>query len=109
MAPAPLGRVFAALADPNRRLLMTYLSERESATATELAAELPVTRQAVAKHLAALSSAGLVDARRSGRELRYRLTPEPLADAMAWMAAVGAEWDDRLAALRSYLASPRGR
>src|SRR5256885_1679478 len=80
---------------------------RETATATELAAELPVTRQAVAKHLAALNDAGLVESRREGRETRYELTPGPLAAAMDWMASVGAEWDSRLAALRKHLASRR--
>jgi DNA-binding transcriptional ArsR family regulator len=95
--------VFAALADPNRRRLLGYLAERETATATELAAELPVTRQAVAKHLTALRAAGLVEPSRQGRETRYRLTPAPLAEAMTWMAEVGAQWDDRLEALRRYL------
>jgi DNA-binding transcriptional ArsR family regulator len=95
--------VFAALADPNRRRLLGYLAERETATATELAAELPVTRQAVAKHLTALRAAGLVEPRRQGRETRYRLTPEPLAEAMTWIAEVGAQWDGRLEALRRYL------
>jgi DNA-binding transcriptional ArsR family regulator len=90
--------VFAALADPNRRRLLGYLAERETATATELAAELPVTRQAVAKHLTALRAAGLVEPRRQGRETRYRLTPEPLAEAMTWIAEVGAQWDGRLQA-----------
>lgn len=102
--------VFGALADPNRRRLLGYLAERETATATELAAELPVTRQAVAKHLAALHAAGLVEPSRHGRETRYRLTPEPLGDAVAWMAELGAQWDERLEALRAYLErrSPRG-
>ena len=102
-SPSDAGSVFSALGDPQRRLVVELLAERESATATELAAELPVTRQAVAKHLAALSRAGLVDARRAGRETRYRLTPAPLGDALAWMVGVGAEWDDRLAALRRHL------
>ena len=100
-----LGPVFDALADGNRRRVVGLLAEQESATATELAKELPVTRQAVAKHLAALESAGLVQSQRSGRETRYRLTPEPLAEAMSWMASVGAQWDERLAALRAYLDS----
>jgi DNA-binding transcriptional ArsR family regulator len=91
--------VFAALADPSRRFIVEALAERGDATATELAAELPVTRQAVAKHLGALADAGLVDAARAGRETRYRLTPGPLVDAAAWMSRVGSEWDDRLAAL----------
>ena len=107
--PENVGPVFAALSDANRRHLVRYLSEQESATATELAAELPVTRQAVAKHLAALSSAGLVEGRRSGREVRYRLTPEALEDAITWMAGVGERWDERLARLRAHVESSRSR
>jgi DNA-binding transcriptional ArsR family regulator len=97
--------VFNALADPNRRFLVESLAARGAATATQLAAELPVTRQAVAKHLAALSAAGLVDATRAGRETRYSLTPGPLTGAIAWMERVGAQWDDRLAALRRHIES----
>ena len=100
-----VGAVFSALADTNRRRVVGYLAEHETATATELATELPVTRQAVAKHLAALSAAGLVESGRLGRETRYRLTPEPMTAAMAWMASVGAQWDERLRALRTYLES----
>jgi DNA-binding transcriptional ArsR family regulator len=103
-APTPSPDVFAALADPNRRRLLEALSERGPATATELAAELPVTRQAVAKHLGALARAGLVSSERAGRETHYRVTPEPFEDAVAWMARVGGEWDRRLARLRRYLA-----
>ena len=90
--------VFAALADPTRRQVVQALAGGD-ATATELAAQFPVTRQAVVKHLGALGEAGLVDAERAGREVRYRLNPAPMAGAMAWMAAIGAEWDSRLAAL----------
>jgi len=97
------GLVFAALADPNRRYLLEALAARESATPTELAAELPVTRQAVSKHLAALAEAGLVEPARAGRETRYRLTPGPLADAQGWIERVGAAWDERLAALARHL------
>ncbi len=74
-------------------------------TQTELAARLPVTRQAVAKHLGALAAAGLVEPARAGRESRYRLTPAPFEAAALWMAALGAEWDRRLEALRSLLES----
>ena len=105
----PTGRVFDALADPNRRFVVEALAERETATATELAAELPVTRQAVAKHLAALNEAGLVESRRQGRETLYELTPGPLAAAMGWMASVGAEWDSRPARLSKHLDSSRKR
>jgi DNA-binding transcriptional ArsR family regulator len=94
-----IGAVFAALADPTRRQVVRTLSEQPDLTASRLAGQLPMTRQAVAKHLAALDRAGLVEGHREGRELRYSLTPAPLADAMGWMAAVGAQWDGRLAKL----------
>ncbi len=96
--------VFAALGDAHRRFLLETLSARGSATATELAEELPVTRQAVAKHLAALAQAGLVASERVGRETQYRVTPQPLEAAIEWMARVGGEWDARLARLRKHLA-----
>ena len=91
--------VFAALGDPARRSLVEAVAARGDATATELAADLPVTRQAVAKQLSALADAGLLRATRAGRETRYTVTPEPLEDAVAWMVEVGARWDDRLARL----------
>ncbi|HEY6779860.1 MAG TPA: metalloregulator ArsR/SmtB family transcription factor [Thermoleophilaceae bacterium] len=99
--------VFAALADPTRRQLLSLLDQRGEATATDLARELPVTRQAVQKHLGLLSGAALVATRRSGREVLYRPTPAPLSAAVAWMAEVGSQWDGRLAALEHQLA--RGR
>ena len=91
--------MFAALADPTRRQVVRTLSQQPDLTASSLAGELPMTRQAVTKHLAALDRAGLVSARREGRETRYTLTPAPLADAVRWMDDVGAEWDTRLAKL----------
>lgn len=95
--------MFAALADPTRRGIAKLLAERGPLTPTELAACLPITRQAVTKHLAALEAAGLARASRSGRETRYRLTPRPFEAAALWMAALGAEWDERLESLRSLL------
>ena len=103
MAPDRAGPVFSALADPTRRQVVGYLAEHGDATATELAGVLPVTRQAIAKHLAALGAAGLVARRKAGREARYRLTPEPMSDASRWMTEVGARWDERLAELRRHL------
>ena len=94
-----VGVVFSALSDPTRRRVVEMLSQQPSVTASGLARELPITRQAVAKHLAMLVEAGLVSASHEGRETRYRLTPEPLAGAMRWMAAAGARWDERLARL----------
>ena len=97
--------VFAALADPTRREVMELLA-RGTTTATEIAAELPVSRQAVAKHLAVLEDAGLVHAQRAGRERRFSPTPAPLGDAISWMASVGGEWDERLRALERYVRTP---
>ena len=99
----PTDVVFSALSDPSRRSLLEALAARESASLTELAARLPVTRQAVSKHLAVLNNAGLVESNRSGRETRYRLTPEPLSDAVVWMERIGDRWDERLARLREHL------
>ena len=100
--------VFSALADERRRSVVELLAARGSATATELAHELPVTRQAVAKHLSSLDEAGLVAVRRQGREARYELTPRPLGEAVAWIARVGTEWDERLTALGRHLADDDG-
>jgi len=85
--------------------LIETLAQRDSATQRELAAELPVSRQAVSKHLAALAEAGLVETTRSGRNTRYRLTPGALGEAISWIERVGAEWDERLEALRDHLSS----
>jgi DNA-binding transcriptional ArsR family regulator len=97
--PDRAGAVFGALSDPTRRALLSAIAQQPSATATELALELPISRQAVLKHLTALADAGLLDRERSGREVRFRVTPEPLSDAVSWMAEVGGQWDERLATL----------
>ncbi len=91
--------VWAALGDPTRRMILERVASGGGLTATQLASGLPITRQAVAKHLAVLQEAGLVEGSRAGRELRYVPTPAPLGEAIGWMTAVGARWDDRLAAL----------
>jgi DNA-binding transcriptional ArsR family regulator len=101
--------VFEALADPTRRAVLRDVAERGPLTATELAAELPVSRQAIAKHLAVLAGAGLVARERAGREARFTATPAPLADAGRWLDATGAAWDDRLARLGERLEQVRGR
>jgi DNA-binding transcriptional ArsR family regulator len=85
------------------------LSEQGPSTATGLAANLPVTRQAVTKHLSTLANAGLVTSSRRGREKLYQISPRPLTDAVSWMADLGARWDGRLAALRDHVATSKRR
>jgi DNA-binding transcriptional ArsR family regulator len=97
--------VFGALADSTRRGLLSALADRP-ATATELAGGLPISRQAVIKHLNALADAGLVSRHRTGREVRYSVTPAPLSSAVSWIATVGSQWDDRLAALAQAFSAP---
>lgn len=100
-APGPgfdgaAGAVFAALADPTRRAVLRDVAERGPITATELADRHPVSRQAVAKHLAILQEAGLVVPTRVGRENRFSASAGPLAAAERWLADAGTAWDDRL-------------
>jgi len=97
------GRIFDALGDPTRRRVIAELASLGRASSTELARSLPITRQAVSKHLDALADAGLVSAERSGRAVVYRVTPERFSDAMTWMSDVGAQWDARLAKLRKHV------
>ena len=96
--------VFAALADPNRRAILGVLAASGPATATDLAARLPITRQGIAKHLALLAEAGLVAAEAGERRrVRYRLQSGPMRVAQQFLAALARDWDGPLAALRSHL------
>lgn len=92
--------VFAALADPTRRRVLRLVAERGPTSATLLEPELPVTRQAIVKHLAVLNRAGLISGQRSGQEVRYALVPGSLDEASEWIAQIGSRWDERLARLR---------
>jgi DNA-binding transcriptional ArsR family regulator len=100
--------VFVALADPTRRRVVETLARGGTVTASGLAAQLPITRQAVAKHLSALRSAELVSVSRIGRETHYKLRTQPLDEAAHWIQMVSAEWDDRLEALRRSLEKRHG-
>jgi DNA-binding transcriptional ArsR family regulator len=104
--------LWAAVADPTRRRLLDVLLARGEATATTLAGDLPVTRQAVAKHLATLDRVGLVEGRREGREVLYTVRPARLDAARQSVARVAAAWDERLAAVKRLAESaphaPRG-
>jgi DNA-binding transcriptional ArsR family regulator len=94
--PVEPERAWELITDPDE--LEGWLAD-EVELEPEEGGELPMSRQAIAKHLQALERAGLVAPRREGRETRYRLTPEPLTDAIAWMEDVGARWDRSLARL----------
>ena len=98
--------VFAALGDPTRREILRRVAVDGGRTATQLAGSLPVSRQAVVKHLQVLAAAGLVGTERHGREQPYHPTPGPLDEAVARIGALGAAWDDRLAGLRHPLEPP---
>jgi DNA-binding transcriptional ArsR family regulator len=100
-SPNELGHVFAALADPTRRAMIDALLRDGTTSVPRLSAELPITRQAVAKHLATLDAAGLVErAPAAGREVRYRLRDGALESASEWLARTEAAWDGRLARLK---------
>ena len=97
-------QVFSALADPTRRAILAELASRGPATATDLATRLPITRQAVAKHLALLAQARLVTAEPGERRrVRYRLQSAPMQVAQQFLAALARDWDSTLGALTDHL------
>jgi DNA-binding transcriptional ArsR family regulator len=95
-----LDALFGALADPTRRHLVERLLTEGPATATLLAETTPLTRQAILKHLQVLQAAGLLAHERAGREVRYRVTPQPLAAAVGWILDTAGQWDRRIDRLR---------
>jgi len=97
-----------AVADTSRRHVLDLILAHGEVTPTALAAELPFTRQAVAKHLAVLDRAGLVESKRTGREVHYSVRPEHLDVAVRAMAKVAARWDARLGAIK-WVAESRAR
>ena len=99
MNSTALDDLFGALAEPTRRALFQRLMHEGPRTATVLAADSALTRQAVVKHLQALVGAGLATAERAGREVRYRATPEQLAVVVAWLTESSSTWDKRVARL----------
>ena len=110
MAPdleAVAEQVFVALADPTRRTILAALATDGPSTVTDLAARLPITRQAIAKHLALLAESGLVTPEPGERRrVRYRLRSAPVQRAQQFLAALAHAWDDRLDALQNYLTAP---
>jgi DNA-binding transcriptional ArsR family regulator len=96
-----LDGVFGALADPTRRQLLSTLLHQGPASATTLAAPLPISRQAVVKHLQVLELAQLARPARQGREVRWSAQPAPLVDAAEWLVEAGSAWERRLERLRN--------
>ena len=99
----PLGLIFGALADPTRRQVVETLLSADSTSVPELTGRLPITRQAVAKHLHVLDEAGLIeriDLHPSGREVRYRLRDSGLREAAGWLQEADRAWERRLRALK---------
>jgi len=96
--------VFTALADPSRRAILAALAAGGPATATDLATRLPITRQAIAKHMALLAEAGLVSAEPGERRrVRYRLRSAPMQVAQQFLAALARDWDSQLESLQDHL------
>lgn len=96
-----IGPVFAALADPTRRHVVETLVRDGSTSVPALSSALPISRQAIAKHLAALGEAGLIErAPETGREVHYRLRPDALRPASAWLDETASAWDERLTRLK---------
>lgn len=95
------GSVFAALGDRRRRQILDALVVAGGATATSLAMAVPISRQALVKHLAVLDKAGLVERHRAGKEVRFRARPQGVQATARWLDALVLAWDERLAALKT--------
>jgi DNA-binding transcriptional ArsR family regulator len=92
--------LWEAMADPTRRKLLDLLVARGQATATTLTSEMTVSRQAISKHLAVLQRVGLIDGHRQGREVRYEVREQRLAEATGALSEVAERWDRRLRAIK---------
>lgn len=95
--------VFAALGDPTRLELVARLADRQAHSITSLGDGLPLTRQAVRKHLGVLEDAGIVAGERSGREHRFRVRQDSLARAQHYLKRVAAQWDDAALRLEAFI------
>jgi DNA-binding transcriptional ArsR family regulator len=101
--------VFSALSDGTRRRILEWLDGGARVTATELAQRLPISRQAVTKHLKELEGAHLVTSEKEGREVLFAATSDGLGAAAQWLANRSAEWDARLERLRDSATDKEGR
>lgn len=98
----PKHNVFQAIADPTRRQMLNLLMDKELSVSM-ISSNFPISRTAVSKHLHILANAGLVKECRAGRETRYRLQPEPLLELKQWLSHYERFWDNKLAALKSFV------
>lgn len=98
--------VFAALSDPSRRAVLTVLSRQGGGSASDIAKLLPISRQAIMKHLAVLEDSGLVRRERAGRAIQYVAVADELYAAADWLRQLAISWDDRLAGLRAAAERP---
>lgn len=108
MTAAAMYKTFRALGDPTREQIIDWLAAGESITATEVATRLPITRQAVTRHLATLTEGGLIAGTRYGREYRYTLIPEQIEQAARWLRRRSASWDQALGQLADHLNEDAG-
>jgi DNA-binding transcriptional ArsR family regulator len=92
--------LWEAMADPTRRKLIDLLVAQGHATATTLTADMPVSRQAISKHLLVLQRVGLIDGQRQGREVRYEVREQRLAEATGALSEVADRWDRRLRTIK---------
>ena len=104
--PAKRDELLAAMADRTRRQLLATLARSGPATASTLASGLPISRQAVAKHLTVLQRAGLVTSSKHGRDVRFAVRTAALTETADWLASLAAEWDGRLAAIKRIAETP---
>ena len=98
--------VLGALADPTRRQVLEALAAYPAASASVLARELPISRQMVLKHLGVLQDSGLVRSTRAGREVLFQVQSAPLSETADWLSSLAAQWDSRLADLKSRAEHP---
>jgi DNA-binding transcriptional ArsR family regulator len=105
-APSGVDGVLGALADPTRRRLLHLLAAGRPSSATTLAAQVTVSRQAVVQHLAVLERSRLVTGHRVGREVLFTVRPEPLLATASWMTHLAETWDERLRLLKQKAESP---
>lgn len=101
---------FWALSDPIRVDILEHIADHSAVTVGELANELPITRQAVARHLRTLEEVGLVTGEKQGRDRRYLVDRRPLDTAARWLEERAGKWDATLGRLATYVEgqSPKG-